>query len=82
MCHDKLSGMKLVFLKYIKELNEKDIEATPAKIAREYNMTYRHILNIAYYLVEKKLIKRITADWRVRYELTKDGNRILYKKDN
>ena len=78
MCHDKISGMKLVFLKYVKELNDLDEECTPAKISQEYNMTYRQILNIAYYLSANGLILRIVEDWRVRYKITNDGEKILY----
>lgn len=79
MCYDnRPSGMKLVFLKSVKEINDFQEKATPARIAKEYNMTYRHILNIAYELSERKLIKRVMEDWKIRYELTENGKRILY----
>lgn len=78
MCHEsKISGMKLVFLRYVHEITEQGGECTPAKISREYNMTYRHILNIALEMLERKLIIRIIENWRVRYELTENGKRVL-----
>lgn len=79
MCHDKPSGMKLVFILRVKEITSRDEHATPSRIAKEYNMTYRQILNIAFDLAQRGLIKRIIENWTVRYELTEDGKRILYK---
>lgn len=75
---NKPSGMKLVFMQRVREITLNEEHATPARIAREYNMTYRQILNIAFDLAERGLIKRIIENWTVRYELTKDGERILY----
>lgn len=78
MCKDKsISGMKLVFIKYVKELNDKGDVATPAKIAKEYNMTYRQILNIAFFLDEKGYIKRNCKNWTMKYEVTNEGRQIL-----
>ena len=78
MCISKPSGMKLVFIKRVKELNDNQMPATPAKIAQEYNMTYRHILRLAFELSEEGFIERIIEDWKVRYVVTNEGSRLLY----
>lgn len=79
MCHDKPSGMKLVFLQRVREINSNDERATPSRIAREYNMTYRQILNIAFDLAQQGFIKREIENWTVGYILTENGERILLK---
>lgn len=75
----KPSGMKLVFMKHVKDLQDQGVRATPAKIAREFNMTYRQILNIACVLSENGYIVREFENWTVSYLLTKNGERILLK---
>lgn len=73
--------MKFVFLTSVYELTSQGENATPAKIAKTYNMTYRHILRIANDLAYDKYIIRNIEDWRVRYELTQKGMGIVFPKN-
>ena len=79
MCIERVSGMKFVFLKSVFEFTSQGEKATPAKIAKSYNMTYRHIIRIAIDLEREDYIEINRENWRIEYGVTQRGLDVICK---
>lgn len=73
----KLKGIEFIFVVKIREISRAGEKPTPKMMEEELRITYRAICNIAQRLADKEVINKINDNWRVYYETTKIGERLI-----
>lgn len=76
----KLKGIEFIFLIKIRDISRAGEKPTPKMMEEELRITYRAICNIAQRLAEKEVIQKINDNWRVYYETTKTGEKIILQE--